>query len=333
MTFIHMRVLEGGWNSSNHSLPPLLPWRCNSIPSEKTHKAQWGYQMAHSAYPQWKHKPRRHQPNRSTSGGHTHPHIHANRNHISFSLKSINGTFALLLMFLRPPEEVDFWQESHQSGRWKYNKGQRILLRKVLISVLKTYIYSLLYIYIHIINTNTITLGTLNCSVGGNLQDNVINLHFNAWWVHKTTSAGLLKRPQERVLDCALVQNEESNVKGLINRMRGFSIEGHRGQPWSQAQCWVARLSVVQLKVAVCNFLLYQVLINQWEYFYRQIIRQAILVKVKSLFCSSNEKQKICFSFSVDPDKKGTPLPSYSHETVWNIATMQHLFENWLRYE
>ncbi len=41
----------GGLESSNHRLPQWLPWRCNSIPSAETHKAQWGYQMAQPAVP------------------------------------------------------------------------------------------------------------------------------------------------------------------------------------------------------------------------------------------------------------------------------------------
>lgn len=41
----------GDFESSNHRLPPLLPWRCNSILSAETHKAQWGYQVAQSAFP------------------------------------------------------------------------------------------------------------------------------------------------------------------------------------------------------------------------------------------------------------------------------------------
>lgn len=63
----------GGFESSNHRLPPLLPWRCNSIPSAETHKAQWGYQVAQSAFPWWKPKPGWHQPNQpDRRRAHTH---------------------------------------------------------------------------------------------------------------------------------------------------------------------------------------------------------------------------------------------------------------------
>lgn len=48
--YLYQNVGKGDWESSNHKLPTLLPWRCNSIHSEEMNKAQWGYQVANSAF-------------------------------------------------------------------------------------------------------------------------------------------------------------------------------------------------------------------------------------------------------------------------------------------
>lgn len=103
----HLSIWEcwrggGDFESSNHRLPPLLPWRCNSIPSAETHKAQWGYQVAQSAFPWWKQKPGWHQPNQlDQRRAHTHAvgiqKSHALIQHINFSLRSIYETFTPIL--------------------------------------------------------------------------------------------------------------------------------------------------------------------------------------------------------------------------------------------
>lgn len=106
-------VENGGFKSSNHRLPR----RCNSILSAETHKAQWGYQVAQSAYPWRNQRPGWHQPNQlDERRARTHSFIQKKKNkkwhaliqNSSSNLRPINVTIFLSLKTLN----------SHQNGRY-----------------------------------------------------------------------------------------------------------------------------------------------------------------------------------------------------------------------